>query len=129
MQGHDNTFAPAMALKQADIALEEGLSKLTEGVPPAREQLVPVPLDDASDGQLKEFGPLSLVKEADSGKIMAIASAAPLRVGADGGRSIKVNCDGGPHGSYVDIAAFQNRFSSIVWAVAVQGTRRGVRSP
>ena len=27
MQGHDITFAPAMALNQADAALEEGLSK------------------------------------------------------------------------------------------------------
>ena len=49
MQGHNIMFAPAMALNQADAALEEGLSKLTEGVPPAREQLVPIPLDDASD--------------------------------------------------------------------------------
>ena len=39
MLGHIDTFAPAMALNQADAALEEGLSKLTEGIPPVQEQL------------------------------------------------------------------------------------------
>ena len=36
MQGHDNMFAPAMALNQADTALEEGLSKLETHPPTPR---------------------------------------------------------------------------------------------
>ena len=38
MQGHDITFAPAMALNQADAALEEGLSKF-ETHPPSPQIL------------------------------------------------------------------------------------------
>ena len=37
MQGHIDTFAPAMALKQADAALEEGLNKLETHPPTPRE--------------------------------------------------------------------------------------------
>ena len=36
MQGHDITFAPAMALNQADAALEEGLSKFETHPPTPR---------------------------------------------------------------------------------------------
>ena len=108
-----------------EAAVPGGLVQLVEEKPAGPASAMTVPLSEATNDNVREVAPLSLVRNSNTGVVRMIPGSGGVHIRADGTILFKLSVDGGPNGQLTTINDIMNDYDQAIRGFLTDGARRG----